>query len=355
MATFFFMEPRYNVLLLDGYNFIAVGAYVLLGCPIVALGGRFWRARQEARRNEELYGTQAQELAAERKRLNQELGSLTDQLRDVDRRREDFLGLLADELRRPLIPIASAASFHGIAATASEMESAMDVVKQETCQLGRLIDDLLDAFRHSQAGIQLVKRKVDLVDIATRAASSVLSLAAQSGRELNISLAKNPVLIDGDATRLERVTFNLLNSAIRSTNPGGQIWLTVQEREGVATLKVKDTGAGLTPEALARVFQAGNVLGASTSRERGGSRISMTAVKPIVELHGGMITAHSDGPGQGCEFVVRLPLVGTSLPVDNTARTHTSPNDIDQNGTPSLPAELPDTVVDPVRREQRDA
>ena len=159
LATYFFMAPRYNLAVFDAYNYIAVATYVLLGCPIVALGGKFWRTRRDAKRSEELYGTQARELAAERKRLQQELETLTGQLREVDRRREDFLGILADELRRPLIPIASAASFHSIAATASEMESAMDIVKQETSQLGRLIDDLLDAFRHSQAGIQLNKHR----------------------------------------------------------------------------------------------------------------------------------------------------------------------------------------------------
>ena len=244
LATYLFMAPRYNLLVIDAYNYIAVVTYVAVGLPIVALGGKFWRARQDAEHSEEVYGTQVRELAAERKRLHQELETMTGQLRDVDRRREDFLGILADELRRPLIPIASTASFHSIAATASEMESAMDIVKQETNQLGRLIDDLLDAFRHSQAGIQLNKRQMDLVEIGNRAASSVRSMAAQSGRELNISLSKSPVVVTGDAARLERVIYNLLNNAIRSTNPGGQIWLTVQERDGVALVKVKDTGAG---------------------------------------------------------------------------------------------------------------
>jgi signal transduction histidine kinase len=310
LATYFFMEPRHNLAVLDGYNYIAVATYVALGFPIVALGGKFWRARQDAKRSEELYGTQARELASERKQLHQELETLSEQLREVDHRREDFLGILADELRRPLIPIASAASFHSIAATASEMESAMDIVKQETNQLGRLIDDLLDAFRHSQAGIQLNKRPMDLVEVANRAAASVRSTAAQSGRELNISLSKSPVLVTGDAARLERVVYNLLNNAVRSTNPGGQIWLTVQERDGVAQLKVKDTGVGLSAEALTRIAQAGASLDGTPPRERGGLSISMSAVRPIIELHNGMITAHSDGPGQGSEFVVRLPLMG---------------------------------------------
>jgi len=315
LAMYLFMTPRYDLRVGEIYNFIAVGTYFALGIPIIALGGKFWRARQEARQNEELYGTQARELAAERKRLQQELGRLSEELSEVDRRREDFLGLLANELRRPLIPIASAASFHSVAATASEMASAMDVVKQETSQLGRLLDDLLDVFRSSQAGILLNKKKIDLVEIANRAAGGVRSRAAQSGRELTISVAKAPVWIDGDAARIERVVYNFLNNAIRSTNPGGQIWLTVNERDGAALLRVKDTGVGLSPEALERLFQA-----ASPLEGRGPTNISMSAVKPIIELHGGMVTAHSDGPGHGCEFIVRLPLADRVLPAEADAQ-----------------------------------
>ncbi len=311
LAMFLFMSPRYSLMVVDAYNYIAIVTYLALGIPIVALGGKFWRARHEAKQTEEVYGTQARELAAERKRLQQELGRLSEELRDVDRRREDFLGLLADELRRPLIPIASAASFHSIAATASEMASAMDVVKQETSQLGRVLDDLLDVFRSSQAGILLQKKKVDLVEIANRAAAGVRSMAAQSGRELNISVAKAPVWIDGDAARVERVVYNLLNNAIRSTDPGGQIWLTVNERDGAALLRIKDTGAGLSAEALDRLFQPTSSL---DSGGQGHGNIGMSAIKPIVELHGGMVTAHSEGVGHGCEFIVRLPLVDRALP-----------------------------------------
>ncbi len=150
------------------------------------------RHREKAERAEMLYGTQAREIDAERKRLQQDLSRLSEELRDVDRRREDFLGLLAEELRRPLVPIASAASFHSVAATASEMETAMDIVKQETTQLGRLIDDLLDAFRNNQGEIRLNRQTLDLVQIANAAIATVRSLAAQSGGELNVSLVKEP-------------------------------------------------------------------------------------------------------------------------------------------------------------------
>ena len=135
------------------------------------------------------------------------------------------------------------------------------------------------------------------------------SVAAQTGRELNVSLAKEAVRVNGDPIRLERVVYNLLMNAIRSTNPGGQIWLTVLERDGAAILKVKDTGIGLAEDAIPSVFNLNAQLDGSLARERGGLGISLTAVKPIVEMHGGMVTVYSEGVGQGCEFVVFLPLV----------------------------------------------
>jgi signal transduction histidine kinase len=324
LASWFFLPPRHSFAVAHTYNQIAVLSYLGLGLPVVLLGGRLWRAREQAERAEALCGTQARQLDSERKRLQQDLARLTEELRDVDRRREDFLGLLAEELRRPLVPIASAASFHSVAATASEMETAMDIVKQETTQLGRLIDDLLDAFRNNQGDITLNRRRIDLVEIANWAVATVRSLAAQSGRELNVSLVKEPVWVDGDAQRLERVAYNLLMNAIRSTNPGGQIWISVQSRDGAAMLKVKDTGIGLSQDAIPRVFQINSQLDGSLPRERGGLGVSLTAVKPIVEIHGGMVTVHSDGPGQGCEFIVRLPLSSAS-PTESPAAHEQKP------------------------------
>jgi signal transduction histidine kinase len=307
LAAWFFLPPRYNFQVVGLVHQIGVSGYLVIGLTVVALGGRLWRAKAQAMRTEEHCDSQVRELDSERKRLQEELARMGDELRDVDRRREDFLALLADELRRPLVPIASAASFHSIAATASEMESAMDVVKQETARLGRLIDDLLDAFRNGQKGIEIRRERLDLAEVASRAVTAVRSLAAQTGRELTVSLAKDPAWVEGDEVRLERVAYNLLMNAIRSTSPGGQIWLTAQGRDEACILKVRDTGVGLSPDAIQRIFQIDNRSQGSRCREHGGVGIGLSAVKAIVEIHGGAVDVFSDGPGQGCEIVVRLP------------------------------------------------
>jgi signal transduction histidine kinase len=312
LVMWYFLPPHHSLAVSDAHNFIAIGTFLGLGLLVVALGGMLRRARHQAEESEQLFDSKSRELELDRSRLQRELLHLTEEMRGVDSRREDFLALLSNELRRPLVPIASAASFHSVAATASEMESAMDVVKQETTKLGRLIDDLLDAFRHNQGEMQLRKVPLDVVQIASKAAATVRSVAAQTGRELNVSFAKEAVRVNGDAVRLERVVYNLLMNAIRSTNPGGQIWLTVLERDGAAVLKVKDTGVGLTEDAIPRVFNLDSQLDGSLARERGGLGISLTAIKPIVEMHGGMVSVNSNGLGQGCEFVVFLPLVDST-------------------------------------------
>ncbi|HEY1600016.1 MAG TPA: ATP-binding protein [Pirellulales bacterium] len=319
-----FFPPHRSLAVSEAHNLIAIGTFVSLGLLVVVLGGMLRRARHQAEESEQLFDSKARELELDRARLQQELLHLTDEMRGVDARREDFLALVANELRRPLVPIASAASFHSVAATASEMESAMDVVKLETTKLGRLIDDLLDAFRHNQGAMQLHKVPLDLAQIASKAVATVRSVAAQSGRELNVSLAKEAIPVNGDAVRLERVVYNLLMNAIRSTNPGGQIWLTALERDGAAVLKVKDTGVGLTEDAIPRVFNLNSQLDGSLARESGGLGISLTAIKPIVDMHGGMVSVNSNGLGQGCEFVVFLPLVD-SAKTTGPAAAHDSP------------------------------
>jgi signal transduction histidine kinase len=319
-----FLPPHRSLAVSEAHNLIAIGTFVSLGLLVVVLGGMLRRARHQAEESEQLFDSKARELELDRARLQQELLHLTDEMRGVDARREDFLALVANELRRPLVPIASAASFHSVAATASEMESAMDVVKLETTKLGRLIDDLLDAFRHNQGAMQLHKVPLDLAQIASKAVATVRSVAAQSGRELNVSLAKEAIPVNGDAVRLERVVYNLLMNAIRSTNPGGQIWLTALERDGAAVLKVKDTGVGLTEDAIPRVFNLNSQLDGSLARESGGLGISLTAIKPIVDMHGGMVSVNSNGLGQGCEFVVFLPLVD-SAKTTGPASAHDSP------------------------------
>lgn len=335
LASWFFLPPRHDLFVVGGIHHVAMLTYTLLGLTIVALGGRLGQMQRRARRSEELQTVQSQEIDSERKRLQRELERLTTALRDVDRRRENFLALLADELRRPLLPIASAASFHSIAATAAEMEAAMNIVKQETTHLGHLIDDLLDSFESNQGRGALAHQPLDLVDVVSRAVAALRSLAAQSGRELNVSLSKNPVSVDGDASRLIRLAYNLIMNAIRSTSPGGQIWVTVVAQNGNAVLKVKDSGVGLAPEGIERVFQLNSQLDGNFSRDGGGLNIRLLAVKPIVAMHAGHVTIHSEGLGQGCEFVVTLPCIAAP---DNSSPSHADRASLDVRKASENPA-----------------
>lgn len=315
IAAWFFIPPHGSFMITGEFStLLAVGSFVLQGLAIVAFGASLRKMRERAAKSKEMYDAQSQQVAVERKRLHRDLQQLTEELREVDKRREDFLSLLADELRRPLVPIVSATSFLDIAATASEMESAMEVVKRETSQLGRLIEELLTVFRDGQGATELHRTRLDLATGVCRAAESVRSLVAQTGRQLSVSLAKEPLWVSGDATRLERVVYNLLVNAVRSTPAGGHIWLTAREENGDALVIVKDTGVGLDAAAQARVFEPFRANDSPFGREGGLFRIGLIAVKQIVELHGGSVEVASEGPGKGTQFTVRLPMVTTTAP-----------------------------------------
>ena len=309
LAAWFFLAPTASLLIQGGTNLLAVGSYVLQGLAIVAFALSLRQLRERAARTKKQYDRQSQQVDVECKRLHRDLQQLTEELREVDKRREDFLSLLADELRRPLVPIVSATSFLDIAATASEMESAMEVVKRETSQLGRLIEELLTVFRDGQGSIELHRQSLDLASSVCKAAESVRSLVSQTGRQLSVSLAKEPLWVNGDSTRLERVVYNLLVNAVRSTPSGGHIWLTARVDQNQAVVIVKDTGAGLDAEAIGRVFEPFRPVDSPFGREAGLFRIGLIAVRQIVEIHGGTVEATSEGVGQGTQFIVRLPMV----------------------------------------------
>ena len=303
-AAWFFLEPRLTFTIVDMSEKVAFTAYLALSLPIVVLGAMYWRSRTKIKESEERCDFQFKAMTGERERLQRELGSLQQDLHSLDERRGDFLGLLASELRRPLAPLVSAASFHRVAATASEMESAMAIVSQETAQLGRVIEDLLDAFQQGRGSYHVQKERIDLGKIVAGVLDFIRPFAAQSGRTLTVSVAKEPVWIDGDVAQLERLIHNLLMNAVRSTSPAEEIYVTVHDREGEALVKVRDTGIGLPPHEISRIFQIDKLL----ASERRWMSLGLSAAKPIVDMHGGTITVHSDGEGQGCEFVVRFPL-----------------------------------------------
>jgi two-component system CheB/CheR fusion protein len=198
------------------------------------------------------------------------------------------------------------------------VEQVRGMAERQVGHMTRLIDDLLDVSRISQGKIQLRKEPVDLATVVTRAVEATRPLIDEKGHHLAVALPGLPVSLEGDSTRLEQVISNLLNNAAKYTEPGGRIWLTAaREGTGVA-LRVKDTGIGLAPDMIPKIFDLFVQADRSLDRAQGGLGIGLTLVNRLVEMHGGRVEAHSPGPGKGSEFVVYLPAShqepGASLP-----------------------------------------
>jgi PAS domain S-box-containing protein len=251
----------------------------------------------------------AAEDLASRAAIAIENATLLAALKETDRRKDEFLAMLAHELRNPLAPIRNAVQiFRAKGPPVPELQWARDVIDRQVQHMTRLVDDLLDVSRITQGKIELRKERVQLATIVNGAVEASRPLIEKWGHHLTVTLPSEPVYLDVDQTRMAQVLLNLLNIAAKYTEQGGQIWLTT-EREGEhAVLRVKDTGAGIPPEMLSRIFEMFTQLDRSLDRSQGGLGIGLTLVQSLVEMHGGRVEAHSEGPGRGSEFVVRLPL-----------------------------------------------
>ena len=242
-----------------------------------------------------------------------ELKEAEEALRHANRRKDEFLAMLAHELRNPLAPIlASLEVLRRANVTAAS--SAVDVLERQVGQMVRLVDDLLDASRISRGRIDLRRERVELSSIIHHAVEAVSSLAAANGQELAVRLPTEPVFVDADPARLAQIVGNLLNNACKFTDSGGRVWLTVEQetdpegRDGVV-IRVRDTGIGIAADQLSRVFEMFAQADTSLERSTTGLGIGLTLVKTLTEMHGGTVEASSAGLGHGSEFVVRLPIV----------------------------------------------
>lgn len=229
--------------------------------------------------------------------------------READRRKDEFLALLAHELRNPLAPIRNAVD---ILRRSEEPESGLtriaDMIERQVGQLTRMVDDLLDVSRIGQGKIALKKEPLELRDICRTAAETVRPQLDAKAQRLEIRLPDTPVWSEGDPVRLTQVLSNLLGNAVKFTGEGGRIALILEKFNYHALIRVRDNGAGMLPELLPRVFDLFTQGQAGRDRALGGLGIGLSLVKSLVELHGGKVEAHSDGPGLGSEFVVRLPM-----------------------------------------------
>ena len=237
---------------------------------------------------------------SERRRIEAEL-------READRRKDEFLGMLAHELRNPLAAIMNAGEVLDRTLTDSRSLKLTGVVRRQTRALARMVDDLLDVSRVTLGKIRLTKEPLLLSQVATRAAESVREPIAKGGLQLDVQVEADPVWLDADATRLDQVLANLLNNAVKFTPAGGRITLSAGREGNDAVIRVRDTGVGIDPALLPKVFDLFVQADTSLDRAQSGLGIGLALVRQVVMLHGGQVTATSGGIGQGSEFVVRLP------------------------------------------------
>jgi CheY-like chemotaxis protein len=237
-----------------------------------------------------------------------------EELAEAHRHKDEFLATLAHELRNPLAPIRNAVQYLGMEGlTERDVKTARDVISRQVAVMVRLIDDLLDVSRISRNKLDIRKQRVELASVVESAVESSRPLIQQCGHELTIRLPPEPVDLDADPIRLAQVFLNLLNNAAKYTKRGGHIWLTADREGSDALVSVRDNGIGIPGDMLPRIFDMFTQVDRSLEQSQGGLGIGLTLVRRLVDLHDGTIEARSDGPDQGSEFVVRLPLIPPPL------------------------------------------
>lgn len=261
------------------------------------------RAREAERRQHELEAEIAQ-----RKRAEQ-------LLKDADRRKDEFLAMLAHELRNPLAPIRNAIHILQLQAPDGEqVRGPLEVIDRQTRQLAGLVDDLLDVSRITRGQITLHKQPLDLAEIVAQAVETSRPLLEARRHRFELQLPREPIVVEADTTRLTQVVLNLLNNAAKYTEEGGCIGLTVERQDAEVVLRVRDSGMGIPAEMLPKIFEPFTQVEHTLDRAEGGLGIGLTLVRRLVELHGGSVQAFSEGRGHGSEFAVRLPIAPQPSP-----------------------------------------
>ncbi|WP_395836698.1 response regulator [Archangium violaceum] len=249
------------------------------------------------------------------RRAEQELRRRAEQLTETDRRKDLFLAMLAHELRNPLAAITTAVGILERRTSVDPKDGRMvSIIQRQTNHLARLVDDLLDVSRITRGKVELRRLRVDLRGVLEQVLTTFHPLAEGRHLKLESRLPAMPLWMEGDTTRLEQVFTNLLDNATKYTDAGGSIQVRVElspagDGSPGALVRVKDTGIGIRADVLPVVFELFSQADESLERTRGGLGIGLTLVHNLVEMHGGRVEAHSDGPGKGSEFVVWLPLL----------------------------------------------
>jgi PAS domain S-box-containing protein len=231
------------------------------------------------------------------------------ELREADHRKDVFLGMLGHELRNPLAAITTAGEVLHRVIEDPNAHKLTNVIRRQTAALARMVDDLLDVSRVTLGKIQLTLEPLLLGEVARRAADQARAVASKGDIQLAVDIGTEPVWLHGDATRLDQVLANLLNNAAKFTPPGGTITLTAGVEGDEAVIRVRDSGVGIDPALLPRIFDLFVQGDTSLDRSKSGLGIGLALVRQVVTMHGGRVVAYSEGAGTGSEFTVSLPVL----------------------------------------------
>ncbi len=246
-----------------------------------------------------------------------------DDIQEAVRRRDQFLAMLSHELRNPLGAIVISTALLKEAGDPESQERIIQIIQRQSHHMTRLLDDLLEASRVTQNKIELRKRVIDLRTVARDAADAVQSLMDSHGLHFEVSLDEAPIPVLGDPTRLQQIQLNLLANAAKYTPQGGHVRLEVGVEDGRAMVRVRDDGVGIPKDVLHTVFELFVQSRRTLDRSDGGLGLGLTIARSLVEMHGGTLTAHSEGEGKGAEFVVTFPLA-SEQPAASPQRARTS-------------------------------
>ncbi len=231
-------------------------------------------------------------------------------LRIADRRKDEFMAVLAHELRNPLAPIRNAVHVLKVCREDDARSAwARNIIERQVEQMSRLLDDLLDVTRIARGKLEVRRERLDLAEPLEQAIETSRPLLDANGHAFEVDLAAGKLVVEGDGPRLAQVFANLLNNAAKYTDRGGRVQLSIRAEDGQAVVRVRDNGIGIDPAVLPGLFRIYTQAVPARARAEGGLGIGLSLVRGLVEMQGGSVEAHSEGTGRGSEFVVRLPLV----------------------------------------------
>jgi signal transduction histidine kinase len=280
------------------------------------------RSLQRANSELEAANRSLQSENAERTRAEQAL-------KEADRHKDEFLAMLAHELRNPLAPIHNAIELMRIKPLNDpQLTWARDVIARQLTSLTRLVDDLLDVSRITRGKINLTRQMVELEALISRAIETVHPLFDEQKHQLTLELPEPGVKVFGDSTRLTQAIGNVLGNAAKYTDRGGQIIVSAVVRGKDVEISIRDNGIGIRPEMLPHVFELFTQLDRDDGRTQGGLGIGLALVQRLVQMHGGDVSARSEGQGKGSEFVIRLPVLRAEEDEEDDEAVEVTPEQI---------------------------